>query len=84
MYSPVFAEGVLAGDSGLGYISRVMTTGDHVYGQSTLSGNANALVHATGLATAMQASYAEGTANYGPGRIAGAARGSGLARGMAG
>jgi hypothetical protein len=83
VYSPVFAEGALAGDSGLGYISRVMTTGDHVYGQSTLSGNANALVHATGLATAMQASYAEGTANYGPGRIAGVARGSGLARGMA-
>jgi hypothetical protein len=84
VYSPVFAEGVLAGNCALGYISRVMTTGDHVYGQSTLSGNANALVHATGLATAMQASYAEGTANYGPGRIAGAARGSGLARGMAG
>jgi hypothetical protein len=84
VYSPVFAEGGLAGHSALLYISRVMTTGDHVYGQSTLSGNANALVHATGLATAMQASYAEGTANYGPGRIAGAARGSGLARGMAG
>jgi hypothetical protein len=53
IYSPVFAEGVLAGDSALGYISRVMTTGDHGYGQSTLSGNANALVHATGLAAAM-------------------------------
>ena len=82
VHSPVVASGGCDGDGSAQYVSIVIYDAESVGGQSEAVGFAGGLFHVEGECDPIMASNASGTANYGPGQIAGLANGRGVVAGV--
>jgi hypothetical protein len=82
VHSPVVASGGCEGDSSAQYVSIALYDAEAVGGESEAVGVAGGLFHVSGQCEPIMASNASGTANYGPGEIAGQVAGRGVVAGV--
>jgi hypothetical protein len=82
VHSPVVASGACEGDGTAEYVSIALYDSETVGGASEATGVAGCFFHVSGECDPFMASNASGTANYGPGQIAGLAGGRGVVAGV--
>jgi hypothetical protein len=82
VHSPVVASGACEGDGTAEYVSIALYDSETVGGASEATGVAGCFFHVRGECEPIMVSNASGTANYGPGRIAGFLGGRGIVAGV--
>jgi hypothetical protein len=82
VYSPLVASGGCGGDGSAQYVSIALYDAESVGGESEAVGMAGCLFQASGECDPIMASNAIGTANYGPGQLAGLVGGRGVVAGV--
>jgi hypothetical protein len=82
VFSPVVASGACEGEGSAQYVSVALYDAETIGGESEAVGVAGGLFHVSGQCDPIMASNASGTANYGPGQIAGLVGGKSVVAGV--